>query len=192
MDKEISKELLALCVKQDSRAQHELYRLCYSFLMSVCSRYTNNKEDSESLLNQSFLKILLNVRNYKQEVPFKLWIRKITVNTIIDEFRKNKKIKQNTLTVDFQNSIENNPLFEINNYIKKINAQEIYDLISQLPEISKTVFNMFVVDGYSHKEIADALGIPEGTSRWQLNSAKEELKKKLSTKYDSSYKKAVS
>lgn len=192
MDKEISKELLALCVKQDSRAQHELYRLCYSFLMSVCSRYTNNKEDSESLLNQSFLKILMSVRNYKQEVPFKLWIRKITVNTIIDEFRKNKKIKQNTLTVDFQSSVENNSLFEINNYIKKINAQEIYDLISQLPEISKTVFNMFVVDGYSHKEIAEALGIPEGTSRWQLNSAKEELKKKLSTKYDSSYKKAVS
>jgi RNA polymerase sigma factor (sigma-70 family) len=192
LDKEISKELLDLCKKQDSRAQHELYRACYSFLMSVCSRYTINKEDSESLLNQSFLKILLNVGNYKQEVPFKLWIRKITVNTIIDEFRKNKKIKQNTLTVDFQNSVESNSLFEINNYIKKIDAQEIFDLISQLPEISKTVFNMFVVDGYSHKEIAEALGIPEGTSRWQLNSAKEELKKKLSTKYDSSYKKAVS
>jgi len=160
--------------------------------MSVCSRYSNNKEDSESLLNQSFLKVLMNIKNYRQEVPFKLWIRKITVNTIIDEFRKNKKIKQNTLTVDFQNSVENNVLFEINNYLKKIDAQEIFDLISQLPEMSKTVFNMFVVDGYSHKEIAETLDIPEGTSRWQLNSAKEELKKKLLTKYDSSYKKAVS
>jgi RNA polymerase sigma-70 factor (ECF subfamily) len=192
LDKEISKELLDLCRRQDNRAQHELYRQCYSFLMSVCSRYTINKEDSESLLNQSFLKILLNIGNYKQEIPFKLWIRKITINTIIDDFRKNKKLKGNTITMDFQSSKENTALYEINNYLKKIDAQEIFDLISDLPEMSKAVFNMFVVDGYSHKEIAKALGIPEGTARWQLNSAKEQLKTKLNKKYDSSYKKAVS
>ncbi|MBK9285959.1 MAG: RNA polymerase sigma factor [Sphingobacteriaceae bacterium] len=144
--------------------------------MSICTRYEKNKDDAESLLNQSFLKILMGMDKYKKEIPFKLWIRKITINTIIDDFRKNNKLKKLTVLKDFQNEYDHEGNYDINEYIKKINAAEIYNLITKLPDMNQKVFNLFVVDGFSHKEISELLNIPSGTSRWLLNSAKEELK----------------
>lgn len=147
--------------------------------MSVCSRYERNKEDAEEILNQSFLKILTSLDKYKKEVPFKLWIRKITVNTIIDEYRKNKKNKEVMKQTDFNDAYDSKDHYELNEYFKKTEGEEIYQLINTLPEMSRTVFNLYVVDGFSHKEIAGLLGFSDGTSRWYLNSAKTELKNLL-------------
>lgn len=147
--------------------------------MSVCTRYHRNKEDAESLVNQSFLKIVINIKNYPTHIPFKLWIRKITVNTIIDEYRKNKKNKATFQIIDFQGSYFNQDAFDVNDHVKKSDSEEIYLLIMELPEMPQKVFNLYVIDGFTHKEIAQMLQIPEGTSRWYLNNAKEELKIKL-------------
>jgi RNA polymerase sigma-70 factor (ECF subfamily) len=147
--------------------------------MSVCSRYERNKEDAEELLNLSFLKILMNLDKYKEETPLKLWMRRITINTIIDDFRKNKKMKEFTRTTDFSEEDYHHSSFDINDYMKKADAEDLLILINNLPDMSRSVFNMYVIDGFNHKEIADILGISDGTSRWYLNHAKTELKKNL-------------
>jgi RNA polymerase sigma factor (sigma-70 family) len=147
--------------------------------MSVCSRYERNKEDAEQLLNQSFLKILMNLDKYSEDVPLKLWMRKITINTIIDEFRKNKKMKALTKHTDFSEENYPDTFYNVNDYLKKADVEEILRLIGKLPDMSRNVFNMYVIDGFSHKEIAGILGISDGTSRWYLNHAKTELKKSL-------------
>lgn len=145
--------------------------------MSICSRYERNKEDAEELLNQSFLKVLTNLDKYKKDIPFKMWMRKITVNTIIDEYRKNKKMKELTQPVDFSDEHYSNTAYDENEYMKRVDTEEILNMINNLPEVSRNVFNMYVVDGFSHKEIAGMLGISDGTSRWYLNNAKTELRK---------------
>ena len=149
--------------------------------MSVCSRYERNREDAEELLNQSFLKILMNLDKYREEVPIKLWMRKITINTIIDEFRRNKKMKELTRHTDFSGENLPDVSYDVNDYMKKADIEELLILIANLPEMSRKVFNMYVIDGFSHKEIGELLGISDGTSRWYLNHAKTELKKSLKT-----------
>lgn len=160
--------------------------------MSVCSRYNHNKEDAEAILNLSFLKILLGLSKYKKEIPFKLWVRKVTINTVIDEFRKNKKMKEATMNVDFQNDYEIKDYYVVNEYINKADADAIYKLIKVLPEMPQKVFNLFVVDGFEHSEIAKMLNIPSGTSRWYLSLAKEELKKQIQKKKSPIFKKVAS
>lgn len=145
--------------------------------MSICSRYERNKEDAEELLNQSFLKILTSMDKYKKEVPFKFWIRKITVNTIIDEYRKNKKLKETMSQVELSEEHSYADAYDLNEYFKKTEAEELLKMIDALPEMAKNVFNMYEIDGFSHKEIAQTLNISDGTSRWYLNYAKTELKK---------------
>jgi RNA polymerase sigma factor (sigma-70 family) len=147
--------------------------------MSICTRYHRNREDAESILNQSFLKIVTHLESYPNEIPFKLWIRKITVNTIIDEYRRSKRSKELFKVVDMEGSYVNHDMFDVNDFLKKISGEEIYKLIDALPEMQKKIFNLFVVDGFSHNEIAEMLQIPSGTSRWYLNTAKEELKTKI-------------
>jgi RNA polymerase sigma factor (sigma-70 family) len=145
--------------------------------MSICTRYERNKEYAEELLNQAFLKILMNLDKYNDKVPLKVWMRRIAINTIIDEYRKNKRMKEAISYNDF--SEENYPAnsYDVNEYLKKADAEEILIMIEKLPEMSQNVFNMYVIDGFSHKEIAGMLGISDGTSRWYLNLAKTELRK---------------
>jgi RNA polymerase sigma-70 factor (ECF subfamily) len=124
-----------------------------------------------------FLKILNNLEKYNEEVPFKAWIRKIMINTLIDEYRKHKKQSE---VIDFvEEYYENGSYYEQNGAIDKMSAAQIHSLIAKLPPMAQQVFNMFVIDGYSHKEIGEILDIEEGTSKWHLNSARQKLKEML-------------
>jgi RNA polymerase sigma factor (sigma-70 family) len=172
-------QLLDECARGDRRAQYRLYSQCYSFMMSICIRYTPSRDEAEDLLNRSFLKILNSVGKRRKEVPFTLWVRRITINTVIDEYRKNKKANAQTELVDFN---ENPGEFEgaaINTYLEKVEAEQLQALINTLPEMSRKVFNLFAVDGYSHKEIAELLGMSDGTSKWHLNNARTRLKEQI-------------
>jgi RNA polymerase sigma-70 factor (ECF subfamily) len=128
-------------------------------------------------LNTGFLKILNNMEKYRTDVPFKAWIRKVMVNVLIDEYRKMKKEKDNMRLID--DYAESTPMVELNNAIAKMDAERIHKLIMELPPISQKVFNLFVIDGFEHKEIAGMLGITEGTSKWHLHNSREQLKQKL-------------
>jgi RNA polymerase sigma factor (sigma-70 family) len=173
----IQPQLIALCIKKDRKAEYELYKNTYSYLMSICLRYTRDRDMASETLNVGFLKILTNLEKYNLAIPFKVWIRKIMVNTLIDEYRKTKKEKERVTYVE--EYYDSTDYADANDAISKFNCQQIYDLINLLPEATKQVFNLFVIDGYSHKEIGDMLGISEGTSKWHLNAARTKLKEQL-------------
>jgi RNA polymerase sigma factor (sigma-70 family) len=176
----IDEQLLAQCVQNDNRAQYHLYDLCEHFIMSICIRYAGSKDDADDLLNRSFLKILNNISKYKMEIPFELWVRRITINTIIDEYRKNKKRKEQTEVIDFDAHQNEFDTIAVNDYLAKMDVEQLQNLIDRLPEINRRVFNLFVVDGYNHKEIGNMMGIPEGTSKWHLSNARIRLKELIS------------
>lgn len=170
-------DLITACIRKERKAQYDLYKQVFRYLMSICVRYTHSYEEANEALNTGFLKILNNLEKYKADVPFKAWIRKIMVNVLIDEYRKQKKEKENTkMMLDY---VEHTPMVEINNAIAKMDAERIHRLIMELPIVSQRVFNLFVIDGFDHKEIAAMLGISEGTSKWHLHNSRELLKEKL-------------
>jgi RNA polymerase sigma-70 factor (ECF subfamily) len=173
----IQPALISDCIARKRTAEYEMYKLTYSYLMSICLRYTGNSVKAKEILNLGFLKILNNLEKYKPEVPFKAWIRKVMVNTLIDEFRKEKT---HTLTIEYRDDYqEHDDYFDVNAAISRINAGQIHRLIANLPEASRQVFNLYVMDGYNHREIGELLNISEGTSKWHLNFARNKLKEQL-------------
>ena len=167
-------DLLARCRKNDRKAHNELYRQCFGYLLVICHRYSNNKEDAKALLNQGFLKIITNLDKFNEDVPFGSWIGRIMVNTIIDEFRKNKKRRENmsSLEIDEVHSMEN---VDFNEASQNLDAEALEQMIQQLPETSKKVFNLYAIDGYTHKEIGELLNISDGTSKWHVSHARKVL-----------------
>ena len=140
--------------------------------MSTCIRYTNNKDDAAIFVNEAFLKIISNIDKVDIQKPLDQWMRKIAVNCIIDNFRKQKKDKEIRL--------EDNSYKEIGveNEVEQIIEQEfIEDILNSLPPKTKLVINLHYREGYSHKEIADMLDISVETSKWHTKSARRQLKK---------------
>lgn len=174
---DIQPQLIALCIKRDRKAEYELYKLSYSYLMSICMRYSKDKDTASEMLNMGYMKILTNITAYKPEVPFKAWIRRIMVNTLIDEYRKNKRERAKLTYVE--EYFDSSDFSEVNEVLSKFNCSQIFEQIDKLPEATKKVFNLFVIDGYSHKEIGEMLGISEGTSKWHLNAARQKLKEQI-------------
>lgn len=174
----IGHELLKACRNNDRRAQHQLYKLSFHFLMKVCYRYTLNEDEALANLNNGFLKILTHIDQYKPEIPFETWAKKVMIHTVIDEFRKNKKYKENEQQFDFSEE-GNDHYIDASEADAKLTAEDIYKFIRELSPMSAKVFNLYAVDGYTHKEIGGMLGISEGTSKWHLSNAREKLKAKI-------------
>jgi RNA polymerase sigma-70 factor (ECF subfamily) len=176
----IGPELITRCIKRERKAEYEMYKATYGFLMGICLRYLRDKDSANEILNVGFLKILNNVKHYNTEVPFSSWIRTIMINTLIDDYRKTKKEKERIVYVDtYYDSVD---YAEVNDALKKFSYNQILDEIAKLPAATQQVFNLYVIDGYSHKEISDFLEISEGTSKWHLNNARQKLKEQLETK----------
>lgn len=178
-------DLITACINRERRAEYELYKITYRYLMSICIRYANGQEEAKEMLNIGFLKVLSNLEKYKPEVPFKAWIRKVMVNTLIDEYRKEKRHSQHIEYVEEYH--ETGDHANTNAVMEKMNVEELHSLIKLLPPMSQKVFNLYVIDGFGHKEIAQLLGMTEGTSKWHLNSSREKLKEMLQ-KFVSPYK----
>jgi RNA polymerase sigma factor (sigma-70 family) len=156
--------------------QQELYNRYASKMFAVCLRYAGNPDDAQDLLQEGFIKIFKNLGKYRGDGSFEGWIRRIFVNTSIEHYRK----KANLRTVSDTNElvIEDKDI----NILDTLAEKDVLKLVQKLPPGYKMVFNMHVVEGYSHKEIADALGINEGTSKSQLARAKVVLKKMIEDK----------
>jgi RNA polymerase sigma factor (sigma-70 family) len=173
----IELDLITACINRERKGEYELYKRAYSYLMMICRRYTNSKEEAKEMLNVGFYRILSNLEKYHPEVPFKLWVRRIMLNVLIDEFRKNKKHDETIVYVE--EYFENQSHAELNTAIAKLNVDSIHNLIGKLPPRSRQVFNMFVIDGFSHKEIGEMLGMSVGTTKWHLNFSKTQLKEMI-------------
>ena len=173
---EISNEILEGCIANKRKSQFLLYKQCYSILLSICLRYEKNKEDAEFLLNQGFMKIVTKLSTFKGDRPFEAWIRRIMINTIIDDYRKNSKEKSIIQFKDIQNDGTENIWVEYNAADLEYEAEELLGFIDKLPTESKKVFVLFAIDGYSHKEISEMLGISGGTSKWHVSFARKKLR----------------
>ena len=173
----IELDLLTACIRRERKAEYELYRLSYGYLMSICYRYVNSQEEAREMLNQGFLKILYNLDKYRPEVPFKNWARRVMINVLIDEYRKEKRHHQVIQYVE--EYYETQDYSGLNEALVKMNVDQIHSLIMKLPPVSQKVFNLYVVDGYSHKEIGNLLNISEGTSKWHLNCSRTKLKEMI-------------
>ncbi|MCC6371751.1 MAG: RNA polymerase sigma factor [Bacteroidia bacterium] len=173
----IEPKLIEDCIKGKRSSQNELYKLTYRYLMSICIRYTHNQDRANETLNLGFFKILKYLNTYRTNEPFKPWIRKVMINTLIKEYKKEKSQKLNLVYVEDYHDSEK--YSELNSIMDKINSEQIYKFIAMLPPASRQVFNLYFIDGYKHREIADMLDFSEGTSKWHLNSAREKLKEMI-------------
>lgn len=176
---ELDKQIAKACIKNDRKAQFALYKSCYSLLLSVCLRYEKNVEDAEFLLNQGFMKILTKLDTYKYDRPFEAWIRRIMINTIIDHYRKYNK--QNSILQFSDITAEGHDArwVEYNAADLDFEAEELLAMVQKLPPESRKVFNLYTMEGYAHKEIAEMLGISDGTSKWHLSFARKKLREMI-------------
>ena len=164
--------------------QEELYRRFASKMYAVCMRYADNSNDAQDLLQEGFIKVYKNLDRFRAEGSFEGWIRRVFINSSIEHLRK-RKLNLATVSEKEENTIENTDISALDNLAEK----DIIDLIQDLSPGYRTVFNLYVIEGYSHKEIGDLLGISEGTSKSQLARAKAILQKKV-TQYLSDTKKS--
>lgn len=175
----ISTNLLLGCARGERRAQEKLYKLTYGVYMGIALRYVVNEEDGAALINQAFLKIFNGTEKFLSENPadkFEFWSRRIMINTVIDDYRRNKKHKDNAITTDFSEADHLAPSIEWNEAESQLAVEDLHGMLNQLPELRRKVFNLYAIDGYPHKEIADMLGIKEGNSKWHLSTARKELR----------------
>ncbi|MDR0724956.1 MAG: sigma-70 family RNA polymerase sigma factor [Prevotellaceae bacterium] len=170
----MDEQLIKGCVKKDVRAQRQLYEKYASLMMSVCLRYVSDRDMAQNLLQDGFIKLFDRIHTYSGSGSFVGWMKKIFVNLALEHLRHNDVLKYST-NINSAFDIEN----EEESPVDKISADELMKCITELPPGFRTVFNMFAIEGYSHKEIAEKLGIQEGTSRSQYARAKVLLQQRI-------------
>lgn len=177
---QINPEVLKACARQDRKAQKQLYEYCFKSLMPLCLRYHTNEEDARASLNISFLKIINGLETLELEVlNFNAWAKRITTNTLIDEYRKSKKHLEHYQGKETERELDLHAENIQNDAESEFGCESIMKLLKQIPEASATVFGLYVIDGYSHKEISEMLVMSEGTSKWHLSTARKLLREKL-------------
>lgn len=170
------RDLIQACVRNERWAQKILYEQFYSKMMAVCMRYSKNKEDALDILHDGFMKVFKNVAKYQPGTSLSAWVHRIMVNTSIDFYRKS--VRRRTEDID--------EAYNVQSYdpdaISQCSEKEILECVQLLTPAYRTVFNLYVVEGYAHKEVAEMLGITESTSRSNLVKARLKLKTIISQK----------
>ncbi|MDR0537695.1 MAG: sigma-70 family RNA polymerase sigma factor [Tannerellaceae bacterium] len=168
------RQLIDGCKKGNRLAQKELYDKYSRKMMGVCMRYFNDKETARDVLQEGFVKLFLNINSFLEEGPFEAWMRKIFVNSALEHLRRVDILKEAASldNVTEQSSAPSSPLDDLR-------EQELLKMVQNLPTGFRTVFNLFAIEGYSHKEIAEMLGITESTSRSQYTRARQLLQKRI-------------
>jgi RNA polymerase sigma factor (sigma-70 family) len=165
-------QLIDGCKARNPLSQRQLYEKYSRKMMGVCLRYTNNRDEAQDVLQDGFVKVFEKISSFQSQGSFEGWLRRIFVNTSLDNIRKNKEnnlladIDQVGYALDSGQSVEGD-----------LNAEELMKILNSIPAGYKVVFNMFVIEGYSHKEIADELGVSESTSKTQFLRAKAYIMK---------------
>ncbi len=169
------------CLKGHRASQKLLYQNYYNYGMSVSLRYANNRDEAAEIFNDAFMKIFINLKRFDLSKPFKPWLRKIVVNTAINHYHK----KQREMKVEEMQNAKNES--DAERILSGISYQEVIGLLQKLPPAYRTVFNLYVIEGYTHEEIARMLHIATGTSKSNLFKAKEQLKIILNDYFEADY-----
>ncbi len=170
-------DVIAKCKQGNSKAQYELIAMHYGYAKKLVSRFLHIQEEQEEVINDGFLKVFTHLDKHDTSKSFRGWIRAIFVNSAIDYYHKYNKFNHETDVQDVQ-------VVDLNvDVIGKMSADEIINLVHQLPPMYKLVFTLFVIEGYTHREIAEMLNIKEGTSKSNLQDARRKLQKMIGDKY---------
>jgi RNA polymerase sigma factor (sigma-70 family) len=164
-------DIIEGCKKNEASAQEKLYALYSRRMMAVCMRYTRSRFEAEDIFHEAFVKVFKNLHTW-QGGSFEGWMRRIFVNTAINHYHQNKKYFDHV-----DSSYAETMLSSSDNIVSELSTQELLDLVNRLPDGYKLIFNLHVVEGYNHSEIAEMLKIAEGSSKSQLSKAKAYLKK---------------
>lgn len=170
-------DLVKLCRKNDRKAQERLFKISYPLALTVCRRYTRDLEEAQSVVNEGMLKVFRELDQYSPELSFGGWVRRIMVNTSIDHFRRIKRYLDRFSEIDGEEYVND---FD-EDILDKISAEEILTLVSQLPPAFQMVFSLYAVEGYTHREIAEKLGISEGTSKSNYSKARAKMQKAIAS-----------
>lgn len=169
-------DFISALSRQERWAQQQLYEQHYSRMMGVCLRYAGSRDEALDLLHEGFIKVFQNIARYKPGTSLPAWIRTIIVNTCIDYYRKTVRRRTEDLTEARYVS------HDVPDVLSNLTEREILDAVQELSPAYRAVFNLYVVEGYSHKEIADALQITESTSRSNLVKARLKLQDFFATR----------
>lgn len=161
------------CIKGDRLAQKYVYERYGGYMMGVCMRYANGKDEALDMLNAGFFKVFQKVEQFEGRGPFKAWIAKVIMYTCIDWVRRQANYRKR---MDFDR-IEDTPID--NEALQNLAVEELLEKVQRLPAATRAVFSLYVLEGYNHREIADALGISEGTSKWHLSDGKKKLREMI-------------
>lgn len=173
-------ELLKRCANGDSKALSELYHILAPALLGMSRRYYANEEDRRAMVNEAMMKVFDVLKKQLPQGDIGAYAGRILKNTIIDDYRKNKKHREN-VTTDTPSPAAEWTIAEYNQFERQIEQDTAESMLHRLPDATRIVFNLFAIEGYAHAEIAAQLGISEGTSKWHVNKARELLKEMLNT-----------
>jgi RNA polymerase sigma-70 factor (ECF subfamily) len=166
--------LVIECVKGNSRAQRVLFERFSQKMLGVCMRYAKSTEQAEDVLQDGFIKVFSKLNDFKHDGSLEGWIRRIMVNTSLDQIRKENKLLGNTSIDSVDYKLQNNAFV-----LENLAAKDLMKMVQSMPVGYKVVFNMFAIEGYSHKEISEHLGISENTSKSQYSRARAYLRARL-------------
>ena len=174
---ETEAQLIHACLQNDRNAQRKLYQAYAGRMLVVCMRYVQNQAEAEDILQDAFIKIFQNLSKFRAESTLGSWIKRIVVNTAINQIRAGIHFKDMSDVQEYENQVSDNQ-----SGIETIQFQELIEMIQKLPKGCRAVFNLFAIEGYKHHEIAEMLNITEGTSKSQYSRAKVILQGILSVK----------
>lgn len=185
-------DLVHGCRNGDTVSQKTLYRQYYSLFMSICIRYADNREDAEEMLQNGFLKIFRNIQQYKGEGSFEGWMKRILVNVALDHYRyKKNSFHRNIIHLNhpekgdermMEDAMYAQGIHEELLHEDRYSKDDLLQMLNCLPETTRLVFNLYVFEEYSHKEIAGIIGLAERTSQFHLNQARKLLLAELEKK----------
>lgn len=164
--------IIASCARNERSGQEKLYKMFQSRMMSVAIRYAHDRSSAEDIVNMGFLKCFQKIEKYNFQGSFEGWLRKIVLRTALDMLRMNEKYNDKVVFVEKEEFIERD-------HGDRMYYDQLLQLIETLPKTTKIVFNLSVMEGLQHKEIAELLGMSEGTSKWHLSEGRRILKEKI-------------
>lgn len=166
-------ELINGCIRGNESYQRALYERFAGKMMTVCFRYARHRQEAEDILQDGFIKIFKNISKFQYKGSLEGWVRRIMINTALSNYNKSSFKKELIGIEDYQTGIEQPKA------VQKLSADEIIKVINTLPDGYRIVFNLYIIEGYSHNEIAEMLDITPSTSRSQLVKARRMLQKKI-------------
>ncbi len=165
-------QLIQGCIRNERSAQEKLYRLFYPKMMGVVRRYIDHEEQAEEVLNNGFLRAFQKIKQYTFQGSFEGWVRKIVFHAVADYVKQNARYSSQIVLVEKDELVHQD-------HADKLYYDQLLELVQMLPDATRAVFNMYVMEGYTHREIGNIVGISEGTSKWHLSEGRRILKEKI-------------